>query len=72
MLSGVALNTGVGNSYQPGLDYEGGTNKKTKSESESGTTAVPRSTAANKKPINDGDEGWFLSFTLSFMLSEVE
>jgi len=54
---GVALNTGVGNSYQPGLDYEGGTNKKTKSESESGTTAVPRSTAANKNPINDGDEG---------------
>ena len=47
------------------MDYGGKPNQKTKSESESGTTEVPRSTAAaNKLPRNDGNEGWSLSFII--------
>jgi len=56
---GAAQNTGFENFNNPaplGMDYGGKPSQKTKSESESGTTEVPRSTAANKRPRNDGNE----------------
>ena len=46
------------------MDYGVKPNQKTKYESESGTTEVPRSTAAKELPRNDGDEGWSLAFII--------
>ena len=46
------------------MDYGGKPNQKTKYESESGTTEVPRSTAAKELQRNDGDEGWSLAFII--------
>lgn len=58
---GAAQNTGFENHFNQallGMDYGGKPNQKTKYESESGTTEVPRSTAAKELPRNDGDEAF--------------